>query len=140
MRVILTRWVLNYRITINTCALNHHALRYCYPVVLLVHLTCIHIAHCTSKIMKKTIQKWRFFHNLKNKWLFKLLSKICQTFFFQKHIPSESANNIFFVTSPKLKILIKNVLLYRKRSRKVHLIIFVLVDPNPQWRPKWWGG
>jgi hypothetical protein len=38
----------------------------------------------------------------------------------------------FFVTSPKFKILIKNVLLYRKRTKKVHLDIFASVDQNPQ--------
>jgi hypothetical protein len=38
---------------------------------------------------------------------------------------SESAKNYFFVTSSKLKVLIKNVLLYQKRTRKVHLNIFV---------------
>jgi hypothetical protein len=31
---------------------------------------------------------------------------------------SESAKNIFFVTSPKLKILIKNVFRYRERTKK----------------------
>jgi hypothetical protein len=45
---------------------------------------------------------------------------------------SESAKNTFFVPSPKLKILIKNVLQYRKRTKKVHLNIFALVDQNPQ--------
>jgi hypothetical protein len=45
---------------------------------------------------------------------------------------SESAKNTIFVTSPKLKILIKNVLLYRKRTNKVHLNIFGSVDQNPQ--------
>jgi hypothetical protein len=34
--------------------------------------------------------------------------------------------------SPKLKILIKNVLLYRKRTKKVHLNIYASVDKNPQ--------
>jgi hypothetical protein len=38
----------------------------------------------------------------------------------------------FFVTSPKLKMLEKNVLLYRKRTRKVHLNIFASVDQNSQ--------
>jgi hypothetical protein len=36
------------------------------------------------------------------------------------------------VTSPKLKILIKNVLLYRKRTKKAHLNILASVDQNPQ--------
>jgi hypothetical protein len=47
---------------------------------------------------------------------------------------SESAKNIFFVTSPKLKILIKNVLLYRKSylTKEVHLKIFASVDQIPQ--------
>jgi hypothetical protein len=31
---------------------------------------------------------------------------------------SESAKNTFFVMLPKLKILIKNVLIYRKRTKK----------------------
>jgi hypothetical protein len=31
-----------------------------------------------------------------------------------------------------LKILIKNVLLYRKRTKKVNLNIFAWVDQNPQ--------
>jgi hypothetical protein len=43
----------------------------------------------------------------------------------------ESAKNTFFVRSPKLKILIKNVLLYRKRTKKVHLNKFASVDQNP---------
>jgi hypothetical protein len=45
---------------------------------------------------------------------------------------SERAKTLFFVTSPKLKFLIKNNLLFRKRTRKVHLNIFALVDQNPQ--------
>jgi hypothetical protein len=45
---------------------------------------------------------------------------------------SESAKNTFFVTSPKLKILIKNILLYLKRSKKVLLNIFASVDQNPR--------
>jgi hypothetical protein len=45
---------------------------------------------------------------------------------------SESAKNTFFVTSPKLKILIKIVLLYRKITKKVNLNIFASVDQNPQ--------
>jgi hypothetical protein len=39
---------------------------------------------------------------------------------------------LFFVTSPKLKILIKNALFYRKKTKKVHLNIFASVDQNPQ--------
>jgi hypothetical protein len=38
---------------------------------------------------------------------------------------SESAKNtFFFVTPSKLQILIKNVVIYQKRTRKVHLNIF----------------
>jgi hypothetical protein len=45
---------------------------------------------------------------------------------------SESAKNTFFVTSPKLKSLIKNVLFYRKRNRKNNLNIFASIDQNPR--------
>jgi hypothetical protein len=44
---------------------------------------------------------------------------------------SESAKNTFFVTSSKLKILIKNVLL-SKENQQIHLNIFASVDQNPQ--------
>jgi hypothetical protein len=36
---------------------------------------------------------------------------------------SESAKNTFFVTLPKLKFFIKNVLLLRNRTRKVYLSV-----------------
>jgi hypothetical protein len=35
------------------------------------------------------------------------------------------------MTSLKLKIMIKNFLLYRKRTKKVHLNIFALANQNP---------
>jgi hypothetical protein len=37
---------------------------------------------------------------------------------------SKSAKNTFFVTPPKLKILIKNVVPYRKRTRKNQFRLF----------------
>jgi hypothetical protein len=58
-----------------------------------------------------------------------LLSKICGTTFFKitSRRIRKSKNHFFFVTSPKLQILIKNVLLYRKRTRKVNVNIFASV-------------
>jgi hypothetical protein len=54
------------------------------------------------------------------------LVKLVEQHFSKNHFDaSESVKNTFCVTSPKLKILIKNVLLYRKSSRKVHLNIII---------------
>jgi hypothetical protein len=69
-----------------------------------------HISHKTSQRVKKLVEQ-HF-----SKTLFDA---------------SESAKKTFFL-SPKLKILIKNVLLYGKRTEKVHLNIFASVDQNPQ--------
>jgi hypothetical protein len=53
------------------------------------------------------------------------LAKFIEQHFSKTHFDaSESAKYTVFVTSPKLKILIKKVLPYRKRIRKVHLNIF----------------
>jgi hypothetical protein len=85
--------------------------------------------------MKKT-------HLLKNKEFFKIsktndslnyLEKLVEQHFSKTLLDaSKSAKNAFFMTSPKLKILIKNVLLYRKRTKKLHLNKFASVDQNPQ--------
>jgi hypothetical protein len=87
--------------------------------------TCLVFCDCTS------IQ---FF------WIFNLVLKLRRTKIFFGHIfkilyrIERKTKILFFVTSPKLKILIKNVLLYRKRPKKVHLNIFVSVDQNPKWK------
>jgi hypothetical protein len=97
----------------------------------------------TSLHIKKSVKKLVFSSNsFKNKEFFKILetdvglnylAKFLKQLFSKPHLDaSESAKNTLFVTSPKLKILIKNVLPYQKRTRKVHLNIFASVDQNPQ--------
>jgi hypothetical protein len=74
-----------------------------------------------------------FFKILKTNDYLNYLKKLVQQHFSKTLFDaSESAKNTFFVASPKLKILKKNVLLYRKRTRKVHLNIFASVDHKPQ--------
>jgi hypothetical protein len=74
-----------------------------------------------------------FFKILKTNDYLNYLAKFVDQHFSKTHFDAaESAKNTFFVMSPKLKILIKNVLLYRKRTKKVHLNIFASVDQNPQ--------
>jgi hypothetical protein len=76
-----------------------------------------------------------FLKNSKTNYYLNYLEKLVEQHFTKTLFDaSESAKNTFFVTSPKLKILIKNVLLYRKRTKKVYLNIFALVDQNPQWK------
>jgi hypothetical protein len=63
-----------------------------------------------------------FFKILKTDHDINYLAKSVEQLFSKPHLDgSESAKTHFFVTLPKLKIMIKNVLLYRKRTRKVHL-------------------
>jgi hypothetical protein len=74
-----------------------------------------------------------FFKILKTNDYLNYLEKLVEQHFLKTLFDaSESAKNIFFVTSPKLKILIKNVLLDRKRTKKVYLNIFASVDQNLQ--------
>jgi Mg2+ and Co2+ transporter CorA len=53
---------------------------------------------------------------------------------FSKHISMHQKvqKTLFFVTSQELEILIKNILLYRKKTSKIHLNILALVNQNPQ--------
>jgi hypothetical protein len=60
-----------------------------------------------------------FFKILKTNDYLNYLEKLVEQHFSKTRFDApESAKNTFSVTSPKLKILIKNVLLYRKRSRE----------------------
>jgi hypothetical protein len=79
----------------------------------------LHIKKIKKNIfLALTNSKIKIFLNFKNKWWFKLLSKICRPNFSKTNLDaSESAKNTIVLTSPKLKMLMKNVLLYRRRTK-----------------------
>jgi hypothetical protein len=70
--------------------------------------------------------------NLKSDDDLNYLAEFVEQLFSKSKLNASESEKIFFFssTSPKLKILIKNALLYRKRTRKVFLNIFAVINQN----------
>jgi hypothetical protein len=62
------------------------------------------------------------------------LSKSLEHFFLKHNSMDQKVPNILFCDVTKVENWIKNFLLYRKRTRKVHLNIFASVDQIPSER------
>jgi hypothetical protein len=101
------------------------------------------------RIRKKLLQifskiQWKKYFFGSNKFKTKDFSKILKTdddlhylAKFEERLFSKThldAKNNFLWRHQSWKSLIKNVLLYRKRTRKVDLNIFASVDQNPRWK------